>query len=83
MDDAQPVFDAAITGYLAIIPIAFFVLIGLKFARRAFLLRFVYNQPFKDPQLQAWADSMPPDRSGLKALTAFVVATFLTWLFFY
>lgn len=83
MDDVQPVFNPAITDYLAIATIAFVVFIGLRFAWRAFLLRFVFNKPFNDPQLQAMADSMPPDRLGLKALAAFAVAAFLTWLFFF
>lgn len=83
MDDVQPVFNPAITSYLAIAIISVVALIGLRFAWRAFLLRFVFNKPFNDPQLQEMADSMPPDRSGLKALAALAVAAFLTWLFFF
>lgn len=79
-NEVSPVFDPAIAVFLSAIVIGFFVLMGLRYGYRWFMLRFVYNQPFTDPILKKWADSMPPDRSGTKAIAAFAVAVFLLWM---
>jgi hypothetical protein len=44
------------------------------------MLRFVYNKPLSDPDLQAALDTLPPHRSALKAFAAFAVAFGLAWI---
>lgn len=82
MIEALPFLDPVMGEYVALALIAVFVLIGLRFSYRAFLYRFVFNEPFNDPRLQEMADSLPPHRSTTKALAAFVAAGFITWLAF-
>jgi hypothetical protein len=80
MNEVKPFLDPVIGHYAALALIAVFVLIGLHFSYRAFMYRFVFNKPFNDPKIQAVSDTLPPHRSTLKAIAAFVTAGFLAWL---
>lgn len=82
MNEVQPLLDPVVGRYIALALIAALVLIGLRFSYRAFIYRFVFNEPFSDSRLQEMADSLPPHRSAVKALAAFVAAGFITWLSF-
>lgn len=82
MNDAfSPVINPALPMYLGVGIVAFFCLLGLRYAWRAFLLRFVFNKPYNDPKFEALSDTLPPDRSGLKAIACFICALVLAWIF--
>jgi hypothetical protein len=82
MNEVQPFLDPVVGRYIAQALIAVFVLIGLRFSYRAFMYRFIFNEPFSNPHLQKLADTLPPHRSATKALAAFAAAGFITWLTF-
>lgn len=80
-DAVSPVISPAFPMYVAVGLIAFFCLLGLRYAWRAFLLRFVFNKPYNDPKFEALSDKLPPDRSGWKAIACFLCALVLAWVF--
>lgn len=63
--------------------VAAFTLIGLRYTYRAFMYRFVHNEPFSDPAMQRAADSMPPHRSTAKALAAFILAICFALIYYW
>lgn len=53
---------------------AIFAYIGMHYTYKSIMFRYVYNKPFSDPDMQRAAASLPPHRSVVKAMAAFVAA---------